>query len=79
MELKPFDEIAVYLCVCSEQLLPVVLLGPPQHAVPPVRLMLDLLEEVRRPEDAHAAGGREAWTQPQHHGTNPHAELRPHS
>lgn len=30
----------------------VVLLGSSQHAVPLVRLLLDVLEEVRRPEDA---------------------------
>lgn len=31
---------------------PVVLMGASQHAVPPVRFLLDVLEEVRRPEDA---------------------------
>ncbi|KAG7235430.1 hypothetical protein INR49_002660 [Caranx melampygus] len=36
----------------------VVRLGASQHAVQTVCVLLDLLEEVRRPEDAHAAGGR---------------------
>lgn len=58
------------VCVCSQQLLPVVLVGTSQHAVSPVRLMLDILEEVRRAEDAHAARRREARTQPQQHGTH---------
>lgn len=31
---------------------PVVLMGASQYAVPPVRFLLDVLEEVRRPEDA---------------------------
>lgn len=55
--------------VCSQQLLPVVLVGTPEHAVSALRFLLDLLEKVRRVEDAHQTGRREAWTQPQQHGT----------
>lgn len=36
----------------SHAVSPVVLMGASQHAVPPVRFLLDVLEEVRRPEDA---------------------------
>lgn len=32
-------------------------MGPPQHAVPLVRVLLDVLEEVRRPEDAQPSRG----------------------
>jgi len=64
--------IVLYTCVCSQQLLPVVLVGTPKHAMSPVRFVLDLLEEVRRAEDAHQAGRREAWTQPQQPGTHTH-------
>ena len=46
-----------FLCVNSHAVGPVVLVGPPEHAVPPVRLLLDVLEEVRRPEDAQQSGG----------------------
>lgn len=53
---------------CSQQLLPVVLLGASQHAVSPLRFVLDLLEEVRRAEDAHEAGRGEARPQPRQHG-----------
>lgn len=34
----------------------VVLVGASQHAVPPVRVLLDVLEEVRRAEDAEQSG-----------------------
>ena len=33
----------------------VCLVGPGPHAVSPLRVMLDLLEEVRRSEDGHAS------------------------
>lgn len=56
-------------CVCSQQLLPVVLVGTPKHAVSALCLLLDLLEKVRWAEDADQTGGREAWAQPQQHGT----------
>lgn len=56
-------------CVCSQQLLPVVLVGPPKHAVSALCFLLDLLEKVRWAEDADQTGGREAWAQPQQHGT----------
>lgn len=40
----------------------VVCLGASQHAVQAVRLLLDLLEEVWRPEDPHTARGRcKSW------------------
>lgn len=51
------------VCVCSHHLISVVLLGTCEHAVQTVRLLLDLLEEVRWPEDAHETGWRTAWTQ----------------
>lgn len=60
------------LCVRSQQLLPVVLMGPSKHAMSPVCFMLELLEEVRRAQDANQIGWRAAWTQPQQHGTNTH-------
>lgn len=51
--------------VCSQQLLPVVLVGTPEHAVSALCFLLDLLEKVRRVEDAHQTGRREARPQPQ--------------
>ena len=63
------------VCVCSQQLLPVVLVGTSQHAVSPVRVMLDLLEEVWRAEDAHETGWRAAWTQPQRIGIIWHTDM----
>ena len=46
--------VCVLICVCSCPLNPVVLLGAGTHAVPPVFCLLDVLEKVRRPQDAHA-------------------------
>lgn len=34
----------------------VVLVGASEHAVPPVRVLLDVLEKVRRAEDAEQGG-----------------------
>lgn len=62
------SHVSLSLCVCSHQLIPVVLVGSPQHAVSSMCLLLDLLEEVWRTEDANKTGRREAWTQPQQHG-----------
>ena len=36
---------------------PSLSLPPLQHAVPPLRVVLDVLEAVRRPEDAQQSGG----------------------
>jgi len=63
-----------FVCVCSQQLLPVVLMGTSQHAVSTLCFMLDLLEEVWRAQDAHKTGWREARTQPQQPGTSWHSE-----
>lgn len=41
----------------SHPVCPVVCLGSPQHAMPPLRFLLDLLEEVWGAEDPHPAGG----------------------
>lgn len=42
----------VFLSLNSHAVSSVVLLGPSEHAVPPVRFLLDVLEEVRGAEDA---------------------------
>lgn len=51
-----------------------VLMGSSKHAVSPLRLMLDLLEEVRGAKDANEAGWGAAWTKPQQHGTHTASE-----
>lgn len=54
----PEDPLSLHpLSLHSHSVSPVVRLGPPQHAVPPLRLLLDLLEEIRGAEDPHPAGG----------------------
>lgn len=54
----PEDPLSLHpLSLHSHSISPVVRLGPPQHAVPPLRLVLDLLEEIRGAEDPHPAGG----------------------
>lgn len=45
----------ILLYALSHTVCPVVRLGPTQYAVPPLCFLLDLLEEVRGPEDPDPA------------------------
>ncbi|XP_041927640.1 LIM and SH3 domain protein Lasp-like [Alosa sapidissima] len=60
-------------------LVSVVLVGSSQHAVSALRLLLDVLEEVRRSEDAHTPGRGEAGTQPQQPGQSQHLFSQNHA
>lgn len=55
----------VFLSLNSHAVSSVVLLGASQHAVPPVRLLLDVLEEVRRAEDAQQSRSSRGENLPQ--------------
>lgn len=55
----------------------VVLMGASQHAVPPVCVLLDVLEEIRRAEDAEQGGSPRGEDLPQPGQQRKSAGIRP--